>query len=161
MYKHTILTVIILLSVSMSFLYSNITRTEAINIVMSNVVAESEGHVQVYANQTVTSGSIVTITSKHTLSLPYSNNWVFFIDDMVFADWGHPCRYVFVNSLNGDYQILNEQYYPSNLSDYEVVSGMEVQLSPYNPEITTQNRTFRSINPRLYAILVNGMSGQY
>jgi parallel beta-helix repeat protein len=143
----------------MGILYSNITLSEASNIVMNNVVAEDEGYANVYVYPYVVNGFIQTLS--HPLNLPYDNNWVFFIDDNVFADWIHLCRYVFVNVENGVYQIVNEYIYPANLSSFNLISGVELQLTPYTPETSSQSRPNRAINPRLYAILVCGFYDQW
>jgi tetratricopeptide (TPR) repeat protein len=160
MFKITILTILFLVSLTGGLLYSTITYNDAINIVLNNVVASDINRVIVYSNPSVISGSIQTVTSRRTLTSVYPSNWVFFIDDIVFADWGHPCRYVFVNSENGEYQVIHEYFYPENLDDYNVVSGLNIHQSQIVPVVFNQIRPSMTINPRLYAILV-GFDGQY
>lgn len=43
---------------------------------------------------------------------PMDTAWVFFVDDMPIVHWAHPCRIIWFNISNGEYQILDEQWPP-------------------------------------------------
>lgn len=43
---------------------------------------------------------------------PDYTSWLFFIDDSPFENWGHSCRYVYVNVVGGKYIIHEKQSDP-------------------------------------------------
>lgn len=101
------------------FIFSNVnaqySREEAINIVKEEVIgADSTIGIHFYSKYDI-------LNQGDTLHLdfymgyyicPYSDTWVFFIDDMPVAYWSHPCRIVFFNSTSGEYQIIDEDWSP-------------------------------------------------
>ena len=46
---------------------------------------------------------------------PYNTAWAYFVDDCPFANWVHPCRYIFVNATNGNYQLIYSELPPEHL----------------------------------------------
>lgn len=60
------------------------------------------------------------------LTSPATESWLFFVDEVPFANWGHDCRYVFVD-MNGKVSIYKESM-PPNFGQY----GMErINMSEY------------------------------
>lgn len=120
--------IILLMLLSNSVLIAQFTRQQAIQKVLNEIVVADTGKINVYAGTVIKSNqdSIVLIFDT-TLQCPYTYNWVFFIDDNPIAGWAHPCRYIFMDSLTGAYQIIEQNQYPecfgiTGSSEYEVVS---------------------------------------
>ena len=127
---------------------------------MNQILADDIGKVDVYvASNDISSQDGLQLWDK-TLSCAYSSNWVFFVDDYVFANWAHPCRYIFVNSETGEYQIVNETA-PPKLCDFEKISGVEIPepiVLPTDPNSIIETR---EPNPHLYAVIINGGFNDY
>ena len=51
----------------------------------------------------------------HTYLSPGYTSWVFFIDDVPFGNWSHPCRYAYVNVENGKYDVSDGTWPPTSL----------------------------------------------
>ena len=47
-----------------------------------------------------------------SINTPNYESWTFFIDDNPLANWGHPCRYAFVNIANGNIKIIKQNMPP-------------------------------------------------
>jgi hypothetical protein len=149
-----LLTILITVSVTLS---AGITRKEAENIVLLQILSDDIGKVDVYSLITLLSSEDKILISDRQLNCPFPQNWVFFVDDFVFANWDHACRYIFVNEANGEYQIVNETLSPLNLIDYEKISEMQYSLENHlltDPEATIENS--REPDDHLYAVIING-----
>ena len=98
----------------------------------------------------------LTLPNHDQLQYPYSNNWIFFVNDNPYGLWTHPCRYIFVDAETGQYSIVDEVVYPIGLADnFEVIS--QIQLHAPVPS-TSQPRILPEIAPNshLYAVLIIG-----
>ena len=155
--RKSVLTLIAVLIASLAF--SQFSRNQAIDLVLNTILSGETGTVNVYASYNVILDSEQIDKDDYISSLtcPYPSNWVFFVDDVPTAKWIHPCRYIFVNSSNGDYQVLNEQMYPVGLStDYELISHIPV---PQNNPADFTGQEFTDTEPpheNLYAVLITG-----
>ncbi|MCK9401003.1 MAG: T9SS type A sorting domain-containing protein [Bacteroidales bacterium] len=99
----------------------------------------------------------ILLENGESVNMPYSSNWVYFVDDRPFANWAHPCRYIFVNESTGAYQIVNKDFFPVDWKKaYTAISEMTrstpVDL-PVNPNATINGL---DPNPNLYAVIING-----
>lgn len=155
--RKSVLTVLAVLISSIAF--SQFSRNQAIDLVMNTVLSGEAGTVNVHASYNVILDSEQIDKDDYISSLtcPYPSNWVFFVDDIPTAKWSHPCRYIFVNSSNGEYQILNEQMYPVGLAtDYELIS--HIPIPPSNPQDLTGVPFSNTASPNdyLYAVLITG-----
>ncbi len=140
--------------------FSQFSRQQAIQKVLNEIVVADTGNINVYSGTAIKSNqdSIVLIFDT-TLQCPYTYNWVFFIDDHPIAGWAHPCRYIFMDSLTGVYQIIEQNQYPecfgiTGSSEYEVVS----QIYSYPPVTMPPNQNApdhtTTTNDNLYAVLI-------
>lgn len=95
------------------------------------------------------------MNNRH-ISLPYASNWVFLSDDVPFAYWCHPCRYVIIDSSNGDYTIDSGDIYPVDFKkEYEII--LQIPVSPASPlPCSDINPTSASPNSHLHAVLISG-----
>jgi hypothetical protein len=138
---------------------SQFTRQDAINLVMNNIVGTDT--VSVYAAyDSHTQQQVVILFDDRVVSCPYSDNWVFFINDDPIALWHHPCRFVFVSGENGDYTIINESLYPTDLyTSYEIISSVPDNDQLIFPDFINGGMPQDEANDHLFAILVGQCGG--
>ncbi len=126
---------------------------------MNEIVVADTGNINVYAGLTLKSNQDSIMLNYDTILLcPYAYNWVFFVDDHPIVGWAHPCRYIFLDSLTGAYQIVDQNQYPAcfrdaDCSEYEVVS----QIYYYPPVTMPPNQNtpdYATTNNNLYAVLI-------
>ena len=133
-------------------------RDMAKDLVLNRILAADTGHIDVYAAlDSVPYGDSINLIDGTTISAPFPYNWVFFSNDHPNVAWFHPCRYVIINTSNGDYAIDSSQFYPRILTTgYEVIlqeskfSGIPV------PPCQDSDPTYASPNPHLHALLIGG-----
>jgi hypothetical protein len=91
-------------------IYSQFSRNDANNLVLNQILDDGLDKVDVYSSFTTLSQSgTIPLWNGQNLENPYSSSWCFFVDDLVFANWEHPCRYIFVNSATGNYTIFQKR----------------------------------------------------
>jgi len=147
-----LITLMVMICVS---LFADVGKEEAENIVF-NIVGDNIENVEIYMEENIISDSIFEIDNLRSLTSPYSNYWLFFIDDIPLAMWYHDCRYIMVNVLDGTYMIFDEKFpmckYKTNLEEVSVPEITEPSYEPYtNPDpIET-----RDPDPNKYALIIN------
>jgi len=114
-------------------------------------------YIDVYRLEEQKSGqSTILLETDQIVELPYSSNWVFFVNDLPFANWAHPCRYIFVDVLSGEYQTVYQNFFPPNWKiSYTTISLMNrpsLQDLPVNPDAVTDEL---DPNPHLFAVIIN------
>jgi len=131
-------------------------REQAKDLVLNQILTADTGHINVYSSYDAKSdpNGLILINNRH-ISLPYASNWVFLSDDDPFAYWGHPCRYVIVDSGNGDYTIDSADIYPVDFkTEYELI--LQIPVSPAQPlPCSDINPTSASLNSHLHAVLIS------
>ena len=83
-----------------------VTFDEAFGIV-KNIISNKEG-VEVSAAKNIIKGGSVLKTMDGIEVSPDNDAWLFFIDDDPLANWGHSCRYVYVDVNSGSYIVRNK-----------------------------------------------------
>jgi len=140
------------------------TSQQAIDLVLNQLLSGELDQVDVFMIDVPKSGqNNITLPNGDIVPMAYSSNWVFFVDDIPYANWAHDCRYIFVDEASGNYQIVNEDFLPVDLETaYTCISEMprpEAVDMPVNP-----NATINGLNPssNLYAVIINGFEhGRY
>ncbi len=159
--KKSFITSMVLLIVSIN-VFSQFTRENAIELVLTQVVGADSAYINVYASNTnMVAPDSLALDDFTWFQLNYLSNWVFFIDDMPFAHWHHPVRYVCVNSENGQYTTTDKSIYPIKLStDFELVSSVQYQgySGPDPLENASSGKSVNTNEPNsnLYAVLITG-----
>jgi hypothetical protein len=98
------------------------TKSKAIQIVLSDIIASDTLDKGLYIfPEIIEAGDSVYCTSDTNYRVDY-NSWFLFIDDLLTADWAHPCRFVFVDHDQGAYEIFPEMWPPQ----YYLESELEV-----------------------------------
>jgi hypothetical protein len=139
-------------------LYAQFSRQQAINLVMNIIIGSDSSNVLVYAAyNSKTQQEAIILFDYTSVSCPFSDNWVFFINDDPAALWYHPCRFIFVNCQNGAYRIVSEDLNPNNEdSDYELISFVPSGGQISFPDYTGEGSTFDESSDHLFAVLVGG-----
>lgn len=133
-------------------LNAQFSKSSAINLVLNTILAGDTVSVDVFVSTDTLAGYIEFIDTD-TSNCPYPGNWVFFIDDNPFSGWYHNCRYIFVNSQNGNYIIKPGIIYPKNQS-----TGFELISEAARPTVTTMTagnqRSGIQPNDNYFAVIV-------
>ncbi|MDP8240764.1 MAG: FlgD immunoglobulin-like domain containing protein [Candidatus Hatepunaea meridiana] len=89
----------------LGLLNAEVTRTEALQIVMNDVVGEDdEDVVDVWSDPNeILSNTDFLISTGGTVTSPEIISWFFFVDYWPQSNWGHLCKYVFVKKATGSY----------------------------------------------------------
>jgi hypothetical protein len=107
-----------------------ISLEEALDIVINKVIQDDTTGKAIYANpEIISSSDTIFVLTKEFYTFDF-DSWFFFVDDMVLANWSHPCRYVFVNINNKDYEVRSSHIYPTCYRDLILVRIWPKDLKP-------------------------------
>jgi len=102
-------------------LFGVISKEAAIDLVLNEIIPDDVGKVNIYIkNNTVSKNDGLNLHKGRHVDITYDFSWVFFVNDLPGARWLHPCRYIAINTENGDYEITDERIYPA--VEYDVLS---------------------------------------
>lgn len=136
-------------------------RDLAIDIVLNHILVDDIENVKVYASfNAISIDTPLYLAFGAPIKCPYALNWVFFVDDMPFAAWEHPCRYIFVDANDGQYQIISDRpAYPWGIHhDFELIAvGPPPAQICDRPQPPSVNFSDQPYNPHLYAVLITGI----
>jgi hypothetical protein len=140
---------LLLMTLSLSlFLKAQITQEEATTIVQDYIKQENiaDNH-WLYENQSISKNSnIKTIVGE--LNSPDFDSWLYFIDELPFANWSHNSRFVFVNTINGKISIQNVNFPPTNINEWKMLTD--------NPDIP-KGEKFNLVEEEKSSILKSGL----
>lgn len=155
--KVKIIIAVLFLATISTHVHAQYTRQQAINLVTNTIVGSSSSSIIYTAYNAFPLSQDVELHDYSSITPAYSNNWVFFVDDMPVAQWHHDCRYIFVNTVNGSYTLENESIYPMDLkTDFEMVTTLPSPPSNSIPAYTGDGATFEEENDHLYAVIIGG-----
>ena len=96
-----------------------ITQELAWEIVQTKVLKNELDNINAYVSKVPVPPNTVIDAIFTTDQSPKYTSWVFFIDDVPYGNWAHPCRYVYVNVVGGNYMVHQNKWDPKSLdSDY-------------------------------------------
>jgi len=90
---------------------------EATHKVLADVLDNNLDSLLFYRYDSLITPADFIIAPKQAFA-PDDDSWFFFVDDAPGDRWAHPCRWIFVNSLNGDVTTIDESWPPENLDDF-------------------------------------------
>ena len=154
----TFLTIVVLLTIFVS--NAQVSKQQSDNIVIETIMNDTT-KVAYGLNGIITRMQSIFTADGIEINNPYDNAYAYYIDDMPSANWAHPCRYCFVNAVNGDYYISNQNFYPDNYEDFEALDTQQGHNRfqwPYTNYIIPQKAT---PNGKLYAVLIGGEPGTH
>jgi len=124
-------------------------------------------------SKTVSSSDTIKLWDRK-ISSPFKESVLFFIDDAPFANWTHPCRYVFVDkNSKGTYKVLAETSPPTIFEDYSLLSQINIPTGyKYNFSTLKNNKNSEielksAISPGdasygyKYAVIISGGYNKY
>ncbi|MCF6341302.1 MAG: hypothetical protein L3J31_00665 [Bacteroidales bacterium] len=139
---------------------AQVSKQDAIDLVMDSIAADRIDSVNIYMDTVVLSNDYYVISPYDSIDSPYSNYWLFFIDEHPFYMWGHLGTYVFIDQSNGDFTTVNYNLPP--LYFQFKMEGINTPLmlptttpdfmSPYNVTATQENLHY-------YAVIFSGFGG--
>lgn len=135
--------------------FAQVSKQQAIQIVMESVVGNDSTEVNVYMEPLSLTNPYYVMSPYDSIQSPYSNYWLFFIDDMPDYMWYHACRYVFVNASNGIVQTIAKQKPPTRLFKYyeEVYLSIDDQTFPIHAINCHSGTPIADTNNGKYAVL--------
>ncbi len=74
-------------------------------------------------SETAAAGYVVEVPYGEPLRGPDAESWLFFVDEMPPANWGHPCRLVFVTTDAYETVQYECQFPPANVDEFRDVTG--------------------------------------
>ena len=139
-------------------LNAQITKQQAIDYVMDSIVGNQSDSVNVYMDSLVQTAAYYNLSPYDSIQSPYSNYWLFFIDEMPEYLWGHDCKYVFIDQTNGNNYTKQEQLPPFRFNFYmeEVSISLSLTKTQYDFSTNWTNQPQTEENCNLYAVLFLG-----
>lgn len=156
--KIILLAIFILLS-SQDQTYSAISKQEAINNILNNVIGAGIDTVNVYMEPEVIIKDYYNLSPYDSIINPYDTSWLFFVDYLPLYDWGHSCKYVFINIQNGDLNVFNTTQNPWEYKSFMDEVSIAIDNNFQIIIDTTQTGISENIvspNDNLYAVLFSG-----
>ena len=155
--KTRVLFITVLTIVLSTTAFSQFTRQQSIDLILNTVLSADTGNIDVYcAYDSYSNQDIILLDDGDSVSFVYNGNWVFFADYSPSCFWAHPAKFIFVNTQNGEYTILEADMLPRYLyPDFELVSSVPlpnpVEIPEYSGEETP---VISEPNDHLYAVLI-------
>lgn len=88
------------------FAQNTITRDKAYSIVKQKIYINMQKNNVGVSKQIISPNTIIP-SMQDSITSPAWNSWFFFIDYYPYDNWGHPCKYVFVNSIDTSLIIID------------------------------------------------------
>lgn len=158
-FRFTMFIAVLLISISTNS-FAQFSRQQAINKVLNEIVVADTGHINVWSAMEIKNyQDTIGLIFNSVLECPYNYNWVFFVDDYPSAGWAHPCRYIFIDSISGGYQIMNEEQYPAcfglqGSDEYEIVMQVDVPDPVVLPPGQIPQAVVSAPNDHLFAVII-------
>lgn len=140
--------------------FTQVTKQQAIQKVINEIVVSDTGRIDVFVSESqLNLNDSIHLAFDTALISPYNYSWVFFVNDHPNAKWTHPCRYIFVDSLTGSFQVINEDQFPDSFRDATSSEFDVVLASPtFTPASFPKNQNLQASDPipndNLFAVLV-------
>ena len=152
---------LLIFSVFSTVISAQITRKQADSIVLEYIKKEVSNYHLLYSNESIVANEngVTTISTWHKESVSINHPcFIYFIDESPDANWEHPCRYVFVNTKNGQLSEKKATVPPQKLEEWKLLTllpdvpkGAKFDFSKTTPQIRSGS------NPQnCYAVIING-----
>lgn len=116
-----------------------LTQEQAYELVKKNLKGFSLKDIDIYVYpEVLPPNSEIERIVDDPLASPEVESWMFFVDEIpVYADWGHPCRYIFVDS-HSHVLVVKDDIFPKNpsLGKWEMINISDATKN-YNPSFIT------------------------
>jgi len=156
------ISLLIFFSTLSTVLSAQVSIKQADNIVQEYIEKEITNYYWLYSNENIIidKNGVTTIESwrKEPINVNYSC-FVYFIDEYPYANWEHPCRYLFVNKSNGQLYEKKAETPPDNLRTWKMITPLpKIQEEVIKFDFSKSNPNLRSgINTQnCYAVIISG-----
>ena len=106
---------------------SLISQDHAWLIVKTFVLNNQLDKIDVYVSKnTIQPNKTIETYSTPDISPDYES-WLFFIDDIPFGNWSHPCRYIYVNAVGGKYEVHQHSMPPMSMGEFTPLVQMPLE----------------------------------
>jgi hypothetical protein len=156
----------IIVSISILFilptlLFAQITKKQADKIVSEYIENEITDYHWLYSNDSITpdKNGLTTISTWHKEFVSIHNPcFVYFIDEYPYANWVHPCRYLFVNKKDGQIYVKKAKTPPENMETWKMLTTLPKIQEDAKFDFSKNNPKLRSgINTQnCYAVIISG-----
>jgi hypothetical protein len=153
--RHLIMLILLMFS-QFDNLFAQISKEEAIDIVDTKIVGNNASLYNVYMNKELSFSIDVNVSPFDQIINPYDTSWLFFIDLMPEYGWSHPCQYVFVHKMTGDYSIIDYNMPPPYfwLTWEKVSVPFPHQIVVQSTDTTQYSARDFDPDPHKYALLI-------
>ncbi len=154
--------IVISLIVALGFGKQLYSQTSEFKILKQEVLTGQDGvdyWVYEYTKSLSNSDTIKLWNDK--ISSRFKESVLFFIDDDPFANWTHPCRYVFVDKYNKEsYEVFSAKAPPANFEEYSLLSQIKIPTGYKYDFSALRNRNTTNSNSKSKIISGGGSYGQ-
>ncbi|MBN2056533.1 hypothetical protein JW905_16530, partial [bacterium] len=145
--------------------FANLDSPEAVaGLVAAEFLSEGADNVSVYVSESIMPAGTGIETWRTRVTVLDTARWFVFIDDQPGANWEHACRYVFIDPVDGSYEVVDHTQPPELLPRMKCLIGSRIgEFAPAPPVAPLKTiRRSASRNPdNLYAVLISGGASQY
>lgn len=151
-----------LLLLNLNIYAADFTKNEATHLVLSHLSIDSTSCEMYVFDEIKKAGSTIKLLTSQ-LTTPSYDSWVYFVDDKPFANWGHSCRYVFVNTKTGQLEVQSKNMPPLSEDLTPIISQKKSSLGIAN--ISNINKQVRKAKTETtsdfqgkhnYAVILSG-----
>ena len=133
---------------------SQVSQDSALTILRNHIINYDNYDIYKIDDAIGLNDTILLLDSE--IILPTQDNcWLFFVDEMPFANWSHPCKYVFVNITSGAYDIINSFSPPLNKSLIAIKTIPRTESSDKDLFRIEKQRTQNTLENN-YAVIISG-----
>jgi hypothetical protein len=88
-----------------------ISRETAVSLVKNEIIGIDTNNFNVYMLPEIYTNSFCITRMGDTIENPYSFSRLFFVDEMPAYNWGHACSYIFIDTTNGNFQRIENNFF--------------------------------------------------
>jgi hypothetical protein len=88
-----------------------ISREEAVSLVKTEIIGNDTSIFNVYMYPEIYTNDFCITRVGDTVVNPYSFSRFFFVDEEPTYNWGHACSYIFIDTTNGNYQRIEDNFF--------------------------------------------------
>lgn len=107
---------------------TSVSQNKAWEIVKMSVLNNQLDNINVYVSKNTIQPNTIVETYGEEDKSPNNESWLFFIDDIPYGNWAHPCRYVYVNTVGGNYEVHDNSWPPKSLGNFITLVEMPLEV---------------------------------
>ena len=138
-----------------------IDKQESWQIIKEQVLKYNYKDVDIYVSKNILSAK-EELEKIRKVNSPSYSCFFFFIDEKPYANWAHPCKYCFVNTITGDVEIINSDL-PPDFENMEILHFVESlqEAKLFNFSDYTFKETKDGTRENDYAVIISGGKNKY